>query len=146
MLTINEMPVSSELRGKIKEFAINACISGEQLDDLDNNQLQQLADMYETINCKDIILQNLDGFFEGIKNHYSSTDDALLDILEMICETSDLKHRLLLKEIYYLFKGLGTDSGNKMLALRDLVIYHNFNEKITGLHNGLFIKETGEVK
>lgn len=143
MLKLNNLPDSSELKGKIKEFAINACISGEQLDDLDINQLQQLVDMYDTVSCKDIIIQNLDSFFEGIKNHYVSTEDALYDIVEMICETTDQRQRLLLKEVYYLFKDLGTVSGNKMLALRDLVTYHRFDEKIIGLQKGLFSNEKG---
>ncbi len=146
MLKLNNLPDSSELKGKIREFAVNACISGEQLNDLDINQLQQLADMYDKVNFKDVIIQNLDSFFEGIKNHYVSTDDALYDILELICEQADLRQRLLLKEIYYLFKDLGTDSGNKMLALRDLVTYHRFDEKIVGLQNGLFSNEKGGVR
>lgn len=143
MLTINEMPDSSELKGKLKQFAVNACVSEVQLDDLDIDQLQQLADMYDTVNCKDIIIQNLDSFFEGLKNHYRSTDDALYDILNMICEVTNLKHRLLLKEIYYLLKDLGTESGNRMLALRDLVTYHGFDDKIAGLQNGLFSNNIG---
>lgn len=143
MLKFNQMPDNLELKGKLKQFAINACISERQLDELDINQLQQIADMYDTVNCKDIIVQNLDIFFEGIKNHYISTDDALYDILELICEQADLRQRLLLKEIYCLFKDLGTDSGNKMLALRDLVTYHGFSEKIVGLQKGLFSNEKG---
>lgn len=146
MLKFNEMPDSSELKGKLKQFASNACVSEAQLDDLDINQLQQLADMYDKVRLKDILIQSLDSFFEGIKNHYISTDDALYDILEMICETTDKEQRLLLKEVYYLFKALGTESGNKMLALRDLVTYDDFNEKIIGLHKGLFKNETGGVR